>query len=227
MFRGVKYSCTTMSFGICSAPRTFTKLMKPIMKVIRQIGARPYVYLDDSIAFFNSNEEEESGGKQIFDLFMSLELTINCANFIDRATSSNTFRESLCFDYYASYDSNQGCLQDFKETVTITIEGSHSVFSAIILRNSVSTQLRGVQLQPMELSQNKKEFKAVLESLKCSFKKNTIFNKEIIMVRMDNQAVMIIINQQTTSESLIQIQVELLNLMEIHQFRIKAAYIPD
>lgn len=86
-------------------------------------------------------------------------------------------------------------LLKFKETVMITTDASPSGFGAIILRNSVSTKLRGVWHQPIELSQNKREFKAVLESLRCAFKKKVIFNKEDVMVRTDNQAVMNIINK--------------------------------
>ncbi|KAA6377147.1 MAG: hypothetical protein EZS28_027324, partial [Streblomastix strix] len=53
--------------------------MKPVMTVIRQRGIRSCVYLDDGIAFFNSKKEAESGVKQILDLFVSLELTVNFA----------------------------------------------------------------------------------------------------------------------------------------------------
>ncbi|KAA6382740.1 MAG: hypothetical protein EZS28_021734 [Streblomastix strix] len=73
------------------------------------------------------------------------------------------------------------------------------------------------------MSRSLQDFK---ESLKCAFKKNVIFSKANVMVRIDNQAVVNIINKQATSEQLIQILVELLELMEIHQCRIKAIYVP-
>ena len=43
------YEFVCLPFGLASAPRVFTKLMKPVVALLRQLGIRLIIYLDDML----------------------------------------------------------------------------------------------------------------------------------------------------------------------------------
>ena len=47
IWEGVHYQFRAVCFGLASAPRMFTKIMRPIMALLRAAGIRSVVYLDD------------------------------------------------------------------------------------------------------------------------------------------------------------------------------------
>ena len=49
VWKGKYYQCVAMPFGLSSAPRTFTKLMKPLVAYLRRRGIRLIIYLDDML----------------------------------------------------------------------------------------------------------------------------------------------------------------------------------
>ena len=51
------YQCVALPFGLSSAPRTFTKLMKPVMASLRSKGVRLVIYLDD-ILILNATKSQ-------------------------------------------------------------------------------------------------------------------------------------------------------------------------
>jgi hypothetical protein len=51
----ILYEFTCLPFGLSSAPRQFTKLMKPVISVLRRLGVRILIYLDD-ILILNQNK---------------------------------------------------------------------------------------------------------------------------------------------------------------------------
>ena len=53
---GIIYQYKSLPFGLGSGPRTFTKIMKPIVGILRRIGVRLIIYLDD-ILILNQNKE--------------------------------------------------------------------------------------------------------------------------------------------------------------------------
>ena len=63
-----------LPFGLTSAPRVFTKLLKPVMALLRQKGIRCIIFLDDMLVMAQSKEELE---KQIQDICQLLEFRIN------------------------------------------------------------------------------------------------------------------------------------------------------
>ena len=65
-----KFQC--LPFGLTSASRVFTKLLKPVMSLLRQKGIRCIIFLDDLLIMALSKQELES---QIRD--------INSANYLD------------------------------------------------------------------------------------------------------------------------------------------------
>lgn len=46
-WQGRKYQFVCLPFGLASAPRTFTKLLKPVVAFLRERGIRLVCYLDD------------------------------------------------------------------------------------------------------------------------------------------------------------------------------------
>ena len=46
-WKGELYEYQVLPFGLASAPRTFTKLLKPVMGLLRRMGLKVIIYLDD------------------------------------------------------------------------------------------------------------------------------------------------------------------------------------
>ena len=57
MHRGLRYQFSCLPFGLGPAPRLFTKLLKPVVALLRRLGLRLVIYLDDIIVF-----QSDSGG---------------------------------------------------------------------------------------------------------------------------------------------------------------------
>jgi len=53
-WKGVLYEYLCVPFGLCSAPRVFTKLLRPVVAYLRERGIRLVIYLDDML-FFNQS----------------------------------------------------------------------------------------------------------------------------------------------------------------------------
>ena len=71
------YEFICLPFGLCSAPRVFTKLMKPMMAFLRGRGLRTIIYLDDLLIMNQSPAELQSQVNQTVLLLESLGFTIN------------------------------------------------------------------------------------------------------------------------------------------------------
>jgi len=56
VWKGLKFQFVCLPFGLSSAPRAFTKIMKPVVAVLRASGIRVVIYLDD-LLFLNSTEQ--------------------------------------------------------------------------------------------------------------------------------------------------------------------------
>lgn len=73
--RTYQFSC--LAFGLCSAPRIFTKLMKVVVGFLRERGLRLVVYLDD-LLLLNENEAAlKADLKMAVSLLESLGFLIN------------------------------------------------------------------------------------------------------------------------------------------------------
>ena len=51
------YEFRCLPFGLSSAPRVFTKLLKPVMALLRRQGIRTIIFLDDLLVMGQSKEE--------------------------------------------------------------------------------------------------------------------------------------------------------------------------
>lgn len=56
MHGGLRYQFSCLPFGLGPAPRLFTKLLKPVVALLRRLGLRLLIYLDDIIVFNQTQE---------------------------------------------------------------------------------------------------------------------------------------------------------------------------
>ena len=71
------YEFTCLPFGLCSAPRTFTKLLHPVMAHLRFRGLRLVVYLDDILLMAEDRETLLEQVHQTITLLEQLGFTMN------------------------------------------------------------------------------------------------------------------------------------------------------
>ena len=71
------YQFLCLPFGLTSAPRVFTKVLKPLVGTLRQMGIRLVVYLDNILILHQDREEIEHLSLLICNFFEALGLVIN------------------------------------------------------------------------------------------------------------------------------------------------------
>ena len=78
VWEGTTYEFTCLPFGLCSAPRTFTKLLRPVMMAhLRFRGLRLVVYLDDILVMAEDRETLLEQVHQTITLLEQLGFTVN------------------------------------------------------------------------------------------------------------------------------------------------------
>ena len=71
------YQFQCLPFGLTSAPRVFSKIMKPVVGVLRQMSVRLVIYLDDILILHQSEKELVQLTPLICQLFGALGLVVN------------------------------------------------------------------------------------------------------------------------------------------------------
>ena len=71
------YEFQCLPFGLSSAPRIFTKLLKPVMAMIRQRGIRAVIFLDDMLVMAQSKESLRQQTAEIVQLLELLGFVVN------------------------------------------------------------------------------------------------------------------------------------------------------
>lgn len=71
------YEFQSLPFGLASAPRVFTKLLKPVMAVLRRQGIRCIVYIDDLLLLSQSRAELHAATRAVLSLLTYLGFIIN------------------------------------------------------------------------------------------------------------------------------------------------------
>jgi hypothetical protein len=71
----LEFAC--LPFGLATAPRVFTKLMKPVVAMLRQRGVRLIIYLDDILIMAESEDLVLHQAASILNLLESLGFVIN------------------------------------------------------------------------------------------------------------------------------------------------------
>ena len=76
-WQGNKYQYTSLAMGLASAPRIFTKLLKPAFSALRKRGHANVAYIDDSLLISKSETECAENILETAELLDNLGLTIN------------------------------------------------------------------------------------------------------------------------------------------------------
>jgi hypothetical protein len=72
VFQGITYEFQCLPFVLSSAPRTFTKLLKPVIVLLRTHGIRIVIYLDDMLILDQSPERLSSIFRSVVNLLQRL-----------------------------------------------------------------------------------------------------------------------------------------------------------
>lgn len=64
-FEGKFYEFTSLPFGLCTAPYLFTKIMKPVIQKLREMGIVLVIYLDDILIIARSEAECKRNVKRL------------------------------------------------------------------------------------------------------------------------------------------------------------------
>ena len=75
-------SSGALPFGLASAPFTFTKILHPVMVVLRQLGIRLIVYLDDILVLGRTAEETSQAVTTLLHLLYTLGFVVNLAKSV-------------------------------------------------------------------------------------------------------------------------------------------------
>lgn len=100
-FKGKFYQFRAMPFGLVSAPRTFTKLMRPITCFCCHLGICIIFYLDDTIVMARSREVVLQHRDLVLALFERLGLQVNLSKS-DLAPAQRFTFLGLCWDTSAA-----------------------------------------------------------------------------------------------------------------------------
>ena len=76
IFQDKLYEFRCLPFGLSSAPRGFTKMLKPVAALLRSQGVRVVFYLDDILLLHQSKDEQWKLFHQVLDLLQSLGFTV-------------------------------------------------------------------------------------------------------------------------------------------------------
>lgn len=71
------YAFQVLPFGLCSAPRVFTKMMRPVVEFLRSHGVRLIVYLDDMLIMSSSEKGAFTHGSLACDTLGRLGFRVN------------------------------------------------------------------------------------------------------------------------------------------------------
>lgn len=71
------YQFTCLPFGLAQSPRVYTKVIRPVAAILRRLGIRLIVYLDDWLLLNESSEGLTKEVEKALTLFSRLGLTVN------------------------------------------------------------------------------------------------------------------------------------------------------
>lgn len=75
--RIITYELTAMPYGLSSAPRTFTKIMKEVVSYLRFRGFRSVIYLDDILCLGNTYNDCLTNVRETLNLLKCLGFIVN------------------------------------------------------------------------------------------------------------------------------------------------------
>ncbi|EAL60396.1 hypothetical protein DDB_G0294180, partial [Dictyostelium discoideum AX4] len=77
VWKGSHYRWKTMPFGLSTAPRIFTMLLRPVLRMLRDIKVSVIAYLDDLLIVGSTKEECLSNFKKTMELLVKLGFKLN------------------------------------------------------------------------------------------------------------------------------------------------------
>ena len=102
-FEGVTYEFQCLPFGLASAPRAFTKLLKPLVAVIRSKGIRIVIFLDDLLIMHQDKVQCQKIFSQITHLLSNLGFLIKQEKCSSCPTQQITFLGALLNNFNDHY----------------------------------------------------------------------------------------------------------------------------
>ena len=90
-WNGHKFQYTCLAMGLASAPRIFTKMMKPVFSSLRKKGHTNVTYIDDSLLISNSEMECQDNVRETIKLVDSLGLTVHLEKSVLKPTQRIQF----------------------------------------------------------------------------------------------------------------------------------------
>ncbi|KAM9985617.1 hypothetical protein ACTFIZ_000203 [Dictyostelium cf. discoideum] len=91
VWQGAHYRWKTMPFGLSTAPRIFTMLLRPVLRMLRDINVSVIPYLDDLLIVGSTKEECLSNLKNTIELLVKLGFKLNLEKSVLEPTQSITF----------------------------------------------------------------------------------------------------------------------------------------
>ncbi|KAM9954719.1 hypothetical protein ACTFIW_003319 [Dictyostelium discoideum] len=91
VWKGSHYSWKTMPFGLSTAPRIFTMLLRPVLRMLRDINVSVIAYLDDLLIVGSTKEECLSNLKKTMGVLVKLGFKLNLEKSVLEPTQSITF----------------------------------------------------------------------------------------------------------------------------------------
>ena len=81
LWKETMYEFACLPFGLSSAPRIFTKLMKPVVGLLRQVVIRLIIYLDDLLIMAQSQDLALQHASTALELLEGLGFMVNCEKY--------------------------------------------------------------------------------------------------------------------------------------------------
>ncbi|KAN0025830.1 hypothetical protein ACTFIU_000093 [Dictyostelium citrinum] len=91
VWKGVHYRWKTMPFGLSTTPRIFTKLLRPVLRMLRELNVSVIAYLDDLLIVGSTKEECLSNLDKTMKLLVKLGFKLNLEKSVLEPTQSITF----------------------------------------------------------------------------------------------------------------------------------------
>ncbi|KAA6383031.1 MAG: hypothetical protein EZS28_021445, partial [Streblomastix strix] len=119
----------------------------------------------------------------------------------------------------------QANLNLFNPLITIITDASPFGYGAVIRHYNQELEIRGEWDLPIILSQNKRELLAVLETLQIAFNRKILAQNQDVNLISDSTTVVAILNKHTTTLSLLETLIPILQILEENQCRIRSNHI--
>ncbi|KAN0015733.1 hypothetical protein ACTFIU_005680 [Dictyostelium citrinum] len=91
VWKGVHYRWKTMLFGLSTAPRIITMLLRPVLRMLRELNVSVIAYLDDLLIVGSTKEECLSNLDKTMKLLVKLGFNLNLEKSVLEPTKSITF----------------------------------------------------------------------------------------------------------------------------------------